>query len=64
MRDVHASLVNREMVKAIIAMGRGIGATVIAEGIHTEEECSALRDMGVDWGQGYLLARPDAGPEP
>jgi EAL domain-containing protein (putative c-di-GMP-specific phosphodiesterase class I) len=62
-RDVHVSLVNREMVKAIIALGRGIGSAVIAEGIHTEEEAQALRDMGVDWGQGYLLARPDPGPE-
>jgi EAL domain-containing protein (putative c-di-GMP-specific phosphodiesterase class I) len=62
-RDVHASLVNREMVKAIIALGRGIGSQVIAEGIHTDEEARALLDMGVDWGQGYLLARPDPGPE-
>jgi EAL domain-containing protein (putative c-di-GMP-specific phosphodiesterase class I) len=62
--DVHASLVNREMVKAIVAMGRGIGATVIAEGIQAEEEAKALLGMGVNWGQGYLLARPEAGPEP
>ncbi len=62
-RDVHVSLVNREMVKAIIAMGHGIGSAVIAEGIHTEDEALALQTMGIDWGQGYLLARPDAGPE-
>ena len=62
-RDVHVSLVNREMVKAIIALGNGIGSGVIAEGIHTEEEAMALREMGVEWGQGYLLARPDPGPE-
>ena len=62
-RDVHVSLVNREMVKAIIALGQGIGSEVIAEGIHTDEEARALSDMGVDWGQGYLLARPDAGPD-
>ena len=62
-RDVHVSLVNREMVKAIIALGRGIGSEVIAEGIHTDEEARALSDMGVDWGQGYLLARPDSGPD-
>jgi EAL domain-containing protein (putative c-di-GMP-specific phosphodiesterase class I) len=62
-RDVHSSLVNREMVKAIISMGEGIGATVIAEGIQTEEECSALIKMGVRYGQGYYLARPDPGPE-
>ena len=61
-RDVHASLVNREMVKAIIAMGEGIGATVIAEGIQTDDEANALHEMGIDWGQGYLLARPDPGP--
>jgi EAL domain-containing protein (putative c-di-GMP-specific phosphodiesterase class I) len=61
-RDVHSSLVNREMVKAIIAMGEGIGATVIAEGIQTDDEANALHEMGIDWGQGYLLARPDAGP--
>ena len=63
-RDVHVSLVNREMVKAIITMGKGIGAQVIAEGIQTEGEAEVLQEMGVDWGQGYLLARPEAGPEP
>jgi EAL domain-containing protein (putative c-di-GMP-specific phosphodiesterase class I) len=63
-RDVHVSLVNREMVKAIIAMGKGIGAQVIAEGIQTDGEAEVLQEMGVDWGQGYLLARPEAGPEP
>jgi EAL domain-containing protein (putative c-di-GMP-specific phosphodiesterase class I) len=62
-RDVHSSLVNREMVKAIVAMGRGIGSTVIAEGIHTDDEAKALQAMGVDYGQGYLLARPDPSPE-
>ena len=34
-RDVHASPVNQAMVKAIVSLGQGTGATVIAEGIHT-----------------------------
>jgi EAL domain-containing protein (putative c-di-GMP-specific phosphodiesterase class I) len=51
------------MVEAIVAMGHGIGAAVIAEGIQLNEEAAALLDAGVDWGQGYLFARPDAGPE-
>ena len=58
------SPVNRSMVKALIALGHGIGAKVIAEGIHNEEETQVLRAMGVDFGQGYHLARPDVGPEP
>jgi EAL domain-containing protein (putative c-di-GMP-specific phosphodiesterase class I) len=63
-RDLHISTVNREMVRAIAQMGRGTGATVIAEGIHSEEEVRALQDAGVTYGQGYHLARPEAGPEP
>ena len=62
-RDVHASMVNQAMIKAILSLGHGIGAQVIAEGIHSEEETQALRTMGVDFGQGYYLARPDPGPE-
>ncbi len=62
-REVHSSLVNREMVKAIISLGGGIGATVIAEGIHTDEEAKTLQEMGVNYGQGFFLARPDPGPE-
>ena len=38
---------------------------MIAEGIHNEEETQVLRDaLKVDYGQGFHLARPDAGLEP
>jgi EAL domain-containing protein (putative c-di-GMP-specific phosphodiesterase class I) len=63
-RDVHASEFNRRMVKDLIALGHGIGAEVLAEGIQREEEAQVLRGIGVDYGQGYHLARPDVGPEP
>lgn len=62
-RDVHESRVNREMVKAINSLGHGIGSTVIAEGIQSQEEADALLAMGIDYGQGFFLARPDVGPE-
>ena len=35
-----------------------LGITVIAEGIETEGELAALRQIGVRYIQGYLLARP------
>jgi EAL domain-containing protein (putative c-di-GMP-specific phosphodiesterase class I) len=63
-RDVHVSSVNRAMVRAIIDLGHGIDAKVFAEGIGNEEETQVLRALGVDFGQGYHLARPDAGQEP
>jgi EAL domain-containing protein (putative c-di-GMP-specific phosphodiesterase class I) len=63
-RDVHISVANREIIKAILALGHGMGAGVIAEGIQTEDEMACLLDMGIDYGQVFLLARPDPGPDP
>jgi EAL domain-containing protein (putative c-di-GMP-specific phosphodiesterase class I) len=62
-RDVHVSRVNRAICDAIIGLGHGIGAAVIGEGIQTEDEAAALLEMGVDWGQGFHLGRPDAPSE-
>ncbi len=60
-REVHTSVINQAMVKAIVTISRAIGATVIAEGIQTQEEAQALESRGVDFGPGFFLARPDTG---
>ncbi len=57
-RDVHLKRVSQQVLRAIMDMGDGLGATVIAEGIQTKEEYDALGELGVRWGQGYYLARP------
>jgi EAL domain-containing protein (putative c-di-GMP-specific phosphodiesterase class I) len=62
-RDVHTSVVNQAMVSAIVTLSRAIGATVIAEGIHCQEEADVLENLGVDFGQGFFLARPDSANE-
>ena len=49
---------NREIVKAIVTLGRSLGKTVIAEGIETKAQLAELRALGSDYGQGFLLARP------
>lgn len=46
------------LVAAIVVMADSLDAEVVAEGIETEEELLAVRDAGVQFGQGYLLARP------
>jgi len=57
-RDVHQKKTSQKVVKAILEMSEGLGAEVIAEGVQTEDEAQALRDIGVRWAQGYLFARP------
>jgi EAL domain-containing protein (putative c-di-GMP-specific phosphodiesterase class I) len=63
-RDVHLKRISQQVVKAILDMSRGLGATVIAEGIETKEEANALQDLGVAWGQGYYFGRPIAAHAP
>ncbi|MDB5719258.1 MAG: hypothetical protein JWM38_2685 [Sphingomonas bacterium] len=57
-RDLDSSLPRRMIVGGVVRMARDLGITVIAEGIETEAELAALRDLGVRYIQGFLLARP------
>lgn len=57
-RDVQARKTSQQIIRAIVDMGVGVGATIIAEGIQTTEEADVIRDLGVRYGQGYLFARP------
>ena len=43
---------------AIVAMGRSLQMKVVAEGVETIEQAEALRAMGCDEMQGYVLSRP------
>jgi len=46
------------VLRAIHALGTSLGLEIIAEGIETPEQLHALRDIGCEYGQGFLLARP------
>jgi EAL domain-containing protein (putative c-di-GMP-specific phosphodiesterase class I) len=49
------------LLRAIVKLCKKQKAQAIAERIETEEQAAALRKIGVDFGQGYLFAKP--GPE-
>ncbi|MGB1311195.1 MAG: putative bifunctional diguanylate cyclase/phosphodiesterase [Leucothrix sp.] len=53
---------HRVVIIAVIKMAKVLGMKVVAEGIETESEKSALLAMGCDMGQGYLWSRalPDS----
>lgn len=46
------------LVQAIVALGRALGLTLLAEGVETEEQRVLLRLSGCEEMQGYLFARP------
>ncbi|MEF0942868.1 putative bifunctional diguanylate cyclase/phosphodiesterase [Rhizobium sp. BR 362] len=49
---------SKAIVRAVVALGKSLDIPVLAEGIETDEQMSALRIEGCDEGQGYFLGRP------
>jgi EAL domain-containing protein (putative c-di-GMP-specific phosphodiesterase class I) len=51
-------MVKREIVVAMVGLGRAIGVELVAEGVETASELSVLRDAGIRFVQGFYFARP------
>ncbi|HXT88742.1 MAG TPA: bifunctional diguanylate cyclase/phosphodiesterase [Trebonia sp.] len=55
---ITASKQRLALAKGIVAIADTLDITVVAEGIETGKQCQLLTEMGCEYGQGYLLARP------
>ena len=63
-----------EIVRTIVSLARNLRMTVLAEGVETSEQLAHLKDLGCEFAQGFLFARPlapgavedllEIGPEP
>ena len=62
-RDIHRHPRKQTVVRHMVNLCKDLGASVVAEGVETIDELKCVRDLGVDFAQGYLLARP-ATPAP
>ncbi len=47
-----------QIVHVIVELAKTFGLQTVAEGIESDEIHDALRDLGVDLGQGFLMAKP------
>lgn len=61
-RDIDRDATRRILGGALMSVAGEIGAAVIAEGIETSAELETLRSLGIAFGQGYLIARPEPLP--
>ena len=50
------------MVKSMVMLAQTLGMTTIAECVEDARTAEILRDMGVDWGQGFHFGRPEIEP--
>jgi EAL domain-containing protein (putative c-di-GMP-specific phosphodiesterase class I) len=49
---------NREVIRTILSLAENLGFKVVAEGIESEHQREVLKNLGCDYGQGYLFSRP------
>ncbi len=49
---------NSEVLQTVISLAKNLKMRVIAEGIETPAQLAVLQNLGCDYGQGYLLAKP------
>jgi EAL domain-containing protein (putative c-di-GMP-specific phosphodiesterase class I) len=59
-RNLHHNAEDKIFVKAMVDLATGLGITCIAEFVENGEIVAVLKELGVELGQGYHIARPHA----
>ena len=59
---VHCDPVKSRVIQSLVQLAAKLGSTVVAKSIETAEDLRTLRDLGVDFAQGYFLGSPDGVP--
>ena len=65
-RGIEHDPIRQGVVAGLQLFASRTGCRLIAEGVESRTEAVVLKDLGVDWGQGFLFGRPDlaAGLDP
>lgn len=58
-RDLMTDSADAQLVNAMVAMGRSLGISVLAEGVETEAQMHQLQQIGCEAAQGYFFGRPE-----
>jgi diguanylate cyclase (GGDEF)-like protein/PAS domain S-box-containing protein len=56
--DVKRDPADQRLVAAIVAIARGLGQKTVAEGVEDGETLAVVRELGVDYAQGFYVGRP------
>ncbi len=56
--DIKTGGESDSLISAIVAMGKGMNMTTVAEGVETSTQLEYLRAIGCDLAQGYLFMKP------
>jgi EAL domain-containing protein (putative c-di-GMP-specific phosphodiesterase class I) len=57
-KDLPSSRTNQMVVRAVVQIARGLGKRTVAEFVEDDRTLELLRGYGVDYAQGFHIARP------
>jgi len=57
-RELPDNPASAHVVRAVVNLARDFGHRTIAEGVEDDETLELLRELGVDFAQGYVIGRP------
>jgi PAS domain S-box-containing protein len=57
-RDLPTNPASEHVIAAVVSLARAFGLKTIAEGVEDAQTLDLLRELGVDFAQGYHIARP------
>ncbi len=49
---------NSKILQTIVSLAKNLRMRIFAEGIETEAQLAVLKNLGCDYGQGYLMSKP------
>jgi diguanylate cyclase (GGDEF)-like protein len=61
-RNLSADGDKLKTIQALQQIASIFGSALVAEGVETAEDLRILRDLGIEYGQGYFLGRPEVTP--
>jgi diguanylate cyclase (GGDEF)-like protein/PAS domain S-box-containing protein len=57
-RELQRNPSDQQLVQAIVSIAHGLGQKTVAEGIEDEDTLALVRELGVDYAQGFYVGRP------
>jgi diguanylate cyclase (GGDEF)-like protein len=57
--DIATNVTSQSVVAAIVEVARVMGLETVGEYVQDEKSMALLKDLGVTWGQGFLLGAPE-----
>jgi EAL domain-containing protein (putative c-di-GMP-specific phosphodiesterase class I)/GGDEF domain-containing protein len=61
-RDLSQHAQKVQTLRALMQIADVFGSMLVAEGIETGDDLRVIRDLGISYGQGYFMGRPDPMP--